>query len=149
VSSEISDVLLFVSYLLVREKAQSLAIIFGCVLYKLIFFVLMSDSHNKLQCRNNYNHWNILDLVFDLNYFSFSNPNINPNPTHLTKPWALIISFLRVFYMSNITVHVHMAWSQKFRKSDISLDTGMQRQDKAYAATIKLSAVRMSILLPM
>jgi len=26
--------------------------------------------------------------------------------------------------MYNITVHVHMAWSQKFRKSEISLDTG-------------------------
>jgi len=43
----------------------------------------MSDAHNKLQYRNNYNHWKILDLVLDLNYLSFSNPN--PNPTYLPK----------------------------------------------------------------
>ena len=35
----------------------------------------MSDTHNKLHHGNNYNHWKILDLVLDLNYFSFSNPN--------------------------------------------------------------------------
>jgi len=33
----------------------------------------MSETHNKLQYRNNYNHWKILGLVLDLNYFSFSN----------------------------------------------------------------------------
>jgi len=45
----------------------------------------MSDTHNKLQYGNNCNHWKILDLVLDLNYISFSDPNINPNPTHLPK----------------------------------------------------------------
>jgi len=43
--------------------------------------------------------------VLDLNYFSFfSNPN--PNPTHLPKHQssALIISFLSVFDMQNITL---------------------------------------------
>jgi len=42
-----------------------------------------------------------------------------------------------------------MAWSQKFRKSETSLETGMQKKDKAFAATDKLSAVRMPIVLPM
>ena len=32
----------------------------------------MSDIHNKLQYGNNYNHWKILDLVLDVNYFSFA-----------------------------------------------------------------------------
>jgi len=42
----------------------------------------MVDTHNKLQYGNsNYNHWKILNLVLDLNYFSFS----NPTPTHLPK----------------------------------------------------------------
>jgi len=41
----------------------------------------MSDTHNKLQYSNNYNHSKILNLVLDLNYFSYS----NPNPTHLPK----------------------------------------------------------------
>ena len=36
----------------------------------------MPDTHNKLQYVNNYNHWKILDLVLDLNYISFYNPNL-------------------------------------------------------------------------
>ena len=35
----------------------------------------MSDTHNKLQYGNKYNQWKILDLLLDLNYISFSNPN--------------------------------------------------------------------------
>jgi len=49
----------------------------------------MSDTHNKLQNGNNYKHWKILDLVLDLNYFSFSNPDPNTNPTHLPKHQTL------------------------------------------------------------
>jgi len=45
----------------------------------------MSDIQNKQQCGNSYYHWKILNLVLDLNYTSFSNPNINPNLTHLPK----------------------------------------------------------------
>ena len=45
----------------------------------------MPDSNSKEQNGNNYNHWKILDLVLDLNYFSFSHPNQYPNPTHLSK----------------------------------------------------------------
>jgi len=41
----------------------------------------MSDTYNKSQYGNNYNHWKILDFVLSLNYVSFS----NPNPTHLPK----------------------------------------------------------------
>ena len=49
----------------------------------------MLDTHNKLQYRNNYNHWKILDIVLDFKYFSFSNPNGNPNQTHLPKHQTL------------------------------------------------------------
>jgi len=49
----------------------------------------MSDTHNKLQYRNNCNHWKILDLVLDLNYIYFSNPNPNPNRAHLPKHLTL------------------------------------------------------------
>jgi len=66
----------------------------------------MSDTHNKLQYENNYNHWKKLDLFIDLNYFSFSNPTQTLTPhTYLnTKQWALIISFHSVFDMQNITL---------------------------------------------
>ena len=52
---------------------------------KKIFFTVTSDTHNKLQHGNNYNPWNILDLVLDLNYICFSNPNPNPNMIHLPE----------------------------------------------------------------
>jgi len=45
----------------------------------------MSDTHNKLQHGNNYNHWKIMDLVLEPSYFTFSNPNPNFNPTYLRK----------------------------------------------------------------
>ena len=41
----------------------------------------MSDTHNKLQYGNKYNHWKKKNFVLDLNYFSFS----NAKPTHLPK----------------------------------------------------------------
>jgi len=53
------------------------------VLCKLKLFGYMSDTPNKLYYGNNYNHWKFLDLVLDLNFFSFSHPNPNRNPTHL------------------------------------------------------------------
>jgi len=68
-----------------------------------------------------------LDLVLNLNYFSFSNPNINPNPTHLPKHPTISPNHQfsqRISYAEHYSVHVHMTWSQKFRKSEISLDTG-------------------------
>jgi len=49
----------------------------------------MSGIYNKLQYGNNYNQWKIMDLVLDLNSFSFSNPVPNPNPTHLPKQRTL------------------------------------------------------------
>ena len=36
----------------------------------------MPDTQSRLQYGNNYHHWKILDEVLDLNYFSFSNPNL-------------------------------------------------------------------------
>jgi len=75
----------------------------------------MSDTHNKLQYGNNYNHWKILDLVLDLNYFSCSNPN--PNPTHLSKHPTLSPNHQlsqRILYVGHSSVRVHVVWSQKF-----------------------------------
>ena len=73
----------------------------------------MSDTHNKLWYGNNYNHWNILDLVLDLNCVSFSDPNListhfqTLNPNHQFSH--------RIWYVEYHSVHAHMAWSQKFR----------------------------------
>jgi len=83
----------------------------------------MSDTHNKLQYGNNYNHWKILGSVLDLNRFSFS----NPNPTHLPKHQTLSLNHQfsqRIWYVKYYSVYAHMAWSQKFRKSAISLNIG-------------------------
>ena len=79
----------------------------------------MSDTHNKLQYRNN---WKILDLVWDLNYFSFSNCNISPNPTHLPKHQILSPNHQfsqRIWYAECCSVHAHMAWSQIFRLTPV------------------------------
>jgi len=68
-----------------------------------------------------------LDLVSDLNYFSFSHPNPNSNPTLLLKHESLRHNhqFCQcIWYVQYYSVHAHMAWSQKFRKYEISLDTG-------------------------
>jgi len=83
----------------------------------------MSDARNKLQCRKNNNHRKILDLAVDLDYLSFS----HPNPTHLPKHQTLCPNHQfsqRIWYVEYHFVHVHMEWGQKFRKSEISLDTG-------------------------
>jgi len=74
-----------------------------------------------------------LDLVFDLNYFSFSHPNPNPNPIHLPKSESLSPYhqfYQRIWYVEyysicgillsyNITLYT--VWSQKFCKSEICL----------------------------
>jgi len=52
----------------------------------------MPDTHNKLQYGNNCNHRKRLDLVLDLNYFSFSYPNPNLKPTHLPKHQTLSLN---------------------------------------------------------
>jgi len=52
-----------------------------------------------------------LDLVVDLNYFTFSHSNPNPNPTHLYK-----YEFLRpknqfhqrIWYVEYYSVHAYM-----------------------------------------
>ena len=82
----------------------------------------MSDIHNMLQNGNNYNQWKILNLVLELNYFSFSYPNLNPNPTHLPKRQTLSPNhhfFQRIWYVEYHSVHAHMAWSQKFRLTPV------------------------------
>jgi len=64
-------------------------------------------------------------LFVDLNYFSFSHPN--PNPTHLLKhesPSPNNKFCQRIWYVECYSVHAYIEWSQKFHKSDISLDTG-------------------------
>ena len=78
----------------------------------------MSDTHNVLQYGNMLNQGKILDLILDFNYFSFSNCNINPNPTHLPKHQILSPNHQfsqRILYVECCSVHAHMAWSQKFR----------------------------------
>ena len=57
-----------------------------------------------------------MDLILDLNYFSF----FHPNPTHLPKHQTIALSpnhqfSQRIWYVEYYSVHVHMAWSQKFR----------------------------------
>jgi len=87
----------------------------------------MSDTHNKLQYGNNYRHWKILVLALDLSYFSFS----NPNPTHLRKHQTISPNHqvsLSISYVGYYSVRLHMAWSQKFCKSEISLHTGRRSQ---------------------
>jgi len=67
----------------------------------------------------------ILDIVLDLNYFSFS--NIKPNPMYLPKHQTLSPNHhfsQPIWYVEYYYVHAHMTWSQKFCKSEISLDTG-------------------------
>ena len=78
----------------------------------------MSDIHNKLQYRNNYNHWKILDLVLDLNYFSSSNPNPNPAslPIHQTLSPTHQFS-QRIWYAECLSVHgvkSEMSQARKF-----------------------------------
>jgi len=64
-----------------------------------------------------------LDLVLKLNYFSFS----HPNPTYLPKYKFVSPNnqfYQRIWYVEYYSVHAYMLWSQKFRKSETSLDTG-------------------------
>ena len=72
----------------------------------------MSDTHNKLQYGNKYNHWKILDLFLDLNYF-FSNPNPNLNPTHLPIKHQILSPnpqfSQRIWYVEYYSVHAHIA----------------------------------------
>jgi len=83
---EISDLLLFVSYFASQRKRNKVwQLLFWCVLCKLKAFGKTSDTYNKIEHRIKYKHWKILALVLDLNYFSFSNPSLNPKPTHFPK----------------------------------------------------------------
>ena len=78
----------------------------------------MSDTDNELQYGNKQNQWKILNLILDFNYFSFSNCNTNPNPTHLPKHQTLSPNHQfsqRYLYVECFSVHAHMTWSQKFR----------------------------------
>jgi len=86
----------------------------------------MSGTHNKLWHENKFHHWKFSDLVLDLNYFSFSHHNPCRNQTYLPKHEFLIPNnqfYQRIWYVEYYSVHAYMVWSQKFRKSEISLDT--------------------------
>jgi len=64
-----------------------------------------------------------MDLVLYLNHFSFSNPNLTHLPKHqILSPNHRFSKY--IWYVEYYSAHVHMAWSQKSHKSDISLDTG-------------------------
>ena len=75
-----------------------------------------------------------MDLVLDLNYFSFSNHNQNPNPTHLPKHQIQIINSPthtfseRTWYVEYYSVHSvksenyqvsNFAWHRSWNKSEI------------------------------
>jgi len=84
----------------------------------------------------NCNHWKFSDFVLDLNYFSFSQPNPNPNTTYLPKHEFLSSNnqvYQRIWYGEYYSVHVYMVSSQKFCKSEIWLDTGSNSSSRKYA----------------
>jgi len=86
VASEISDLLLFVNYFASQSKGIKFGVCFFdvcCVNYNVLTFWLKVRHPQQATVGNNYNHWKILDLVLDLNYFS------SPNPTHLPKHQTL------------------------------------------------------------
>jgi len=122
---EISDLILFVSYFASQNKEIKFGNYFSdvcCANWN--FLVRCQIPTTSLQFKNNYNHWKLLDLVLDLNYFSFS----NLNPKHLPKHQTLSTHHQfsqRFWHVEYYSMHVHMVWSQKFRKSEISLDTGL------------------------
>jgi len=65
--------------------------------------------------------------VPDLNCFSFSQPNPKPNRTYLPKHDILSPNdqfYQDIWCVEHYSVHAYIVWSQKFRKSEISLDTG-------------------------
>jgi len=64
-----------------------------------------------------------LVLLVDLNHFCFSHPNQTYLPEHeFLSPNNRF--YQRIWYVEYHSVHAYMVWSQKFRKSEISLDTG-------------------------
>ena len=69
-----------------------------------------------------------MDIILDFNCFSFSNCNINPNPTNLPKHQTLIISFLSAFIC-----RILLSACAYGMKSEISLDAG----DSASNAVVK------------
>ena len=96
---------------------------------------LMSGTHNKVQDGNNFNHWKFSDLVVHLNNVSFS----NHNPTHLPKHESLSPNHKfsqRIWYVEYYSVHAYMAWSQKYRKSEISLDNGTKYTIKWHESSL-------------
>jgi len=87
----------------------------------------MSGTHNKLQHGKNFNHWKYFGRICWPKLFFFFSPKPNPIPTHLLKHESLSPNnkfCQRIWYVECYSVHAYMEWSQKFRKSDISLDTG-------------------------
>jgi len=121
---EISDLILFVSHFASQNKGIKFGNYFFDVCCANWNVLVGCQTHTtSLPFENNYNHWKILDLMLDLNYF-FS----NPNPKHLPKHESLSSNHQfsqRIWYVEYNSMHVHMVWSQKFRKSEISLDTGV------------------------
>jgi len=81
VSSEISDLFLFVSCFASQNKEIKFDNYVFDVFCKLKLFGMMSGTHNKLYYGNNFNIWKILDLSLRPQLFFF----FSPNPTHLPK----------------------------------------------------------------
>ena len=140
-SAKFLDLIFFVSY----YASQNRRIKFGNYFFDVCcanwnFLVRCQIPTTSLRFENNYNHWKISDLVLDLNYFYFS----NPNPKHLPEPQTLSTNhqfFKPIWYVEYYSMQVHMVWSQKFRKSEISLDNGVLLPKTG-------SGVRFSLLQP-
>jgi len=118
VSSKISDLLWFLSCFTSQNKETKFDnFCLKCVVYIKTFW--LDVRHPKQTAvRDWLKHWQVSDFAFDLNYFSFSQPNPNPNPTHSPKHESLSPNHQfsqRIWYIEYYSVHVYMAWSQKFR----------------------------------
>ena len=142
---EISDLLFFVSYFASLSKG----IKFGDYLFDVCFvnwnflvrFQMPISSYSTGINKTSEKYWT---QILDFNYFSFCNCNINPNLTHLPKHQILgpnHQSSQHIWYVECCSVHAHMAWSQKFCKWDISLDT----DDSASNAVVKRSLLSVFI----
>ena len=88
---ELSQLLLFVTYFASQGKGIKFSDFFFDVsrVNKTFWLDIRYPQQATVAYGNNYNQRKILDSFLDLNYFSFSNPNQNSNPKHLTKHQTL------------------------------------------------------------
>ena len=87
----------------------------GNKIWKLLFWCVLC----KLQ--EHFNHLKVLDLVLDLNYFSFSHPNPNPDQINLPKheSWVRNFAWHKRWSLSEMSIGPEVApdpeWQSRFR----------------------------------